>query len=133
VKRTAFILLLTIGIAACKKLPQPEPLHPEDICAICKMAVTEQHFAAQALLPNGDYVKFDDIGCLMNYSHRPKLDSIWFGDYELEKWIRADSAYLLKTDSVRTPMGYGVLAFSNLDSFQLAIKNLNGKQITLEK
>ena len=130
------MFLLSIALllcAGCKKSSQPEPLHPEDICAVCKMAVSEQHFAAQALLPNGDYVKFDDVGCLMKYQPLPKKDMIWLGDYLTTQWVRADSALILKTDSIRTPMGYGILAYASQDSFDLAIKNLHGLQVQLHQ
>ncbi|MDK9699114.1 MAG: nitrous oxide reductase accessory protein NosL [bacterium] len=114
----------------CKPQPKPEPLQREDICVVCKMAVSDQRFAAQAILPNGEYVKYDDIGCLIEDKNRAQPNRVWVGVFDTKQWVRGDSAVFVATAGVRTPMGFGFLAFATKQQAEQLLAKHGGKIIT---
>lgn len=129
------LLLVLVVLLSCKKGLAPRNLQPEDICAVCKMAVTKQNFAAQLILPNGDYAFFDDLGCLVDFLLKEESkgipqNKIWVADYLSTKWIRSDSAYYVYTAEIRTPMGYGFIAFQSKTQKDSILSLKSGKEIT---
>ncbi|RSD26705.1 nitrous oxide reductase accessory protein NosL [Mesobacillus subterraneus] len=94
----------------------------EDVCAFCNMKVyTEADpmgvFTAQAKTKDGEYVFFDDSGCLLNWPRRDEVEyeEKWVQDYLTSEWIEADSAIPVKAD-LKTPMKYGYAFFKDEDS-----------------
>ena len=108
--------LLLLSLSGCGKSDLgPVDLRPEDICANCKMAISERAFAAEILNREEIAIKFDDIGCLVHYiSNRTKMDEIsaWFvTDYPSKTWIDATKASYIRSNTIRTPMGSGIVAY----------------------
>lgn len=94
----------------------------EDVCAFCNMKVyTEADhmgvFTAQAKTADGEYVFFDDSGCLLNSERKDeiKYEEKWVRDYVTSEWIEADTAVPVKAD-LKTPMKYGYAFFTNQES-----------------
>jgi len=96
----------------------PEIHFGQDVCAACTMIVSEQRFAA-AIVPDdgrGDPLAFDDIGCLLAWERRhpdaPVL-ARWVHDHEGPDWLRAESAWYVRSPELRSPMGSGVVAVAD--------------------
>lgn len=121
-KMFALILILMFSLS-CKDKPVTGPediYYGEDICQRCKMIISEKEFAAEYTLPGGNVRKFDDIGCMIHYisggeegeTEWDDITAYYVKDYASGEWIDGDSAYYVWGESVKTPMGYGVIAFS---------------------
>ncbi len=81
-------------------------------CEECKMALSDPHYAAQVIDPNGQAYFFDDIGCAILWLRRqPWKDKArtWVNDVKTTGWIEAKKANWISGDP-RTPMGYGFAA-----------------------
>lgn len=105
----------------------------DDVCAFCNMKVyTETDpmgvFTAQAKSKDGDYVFFDDSGCLLNSPRRDEVEyeEKWVRDYVTAEWIDADSAVPVKAD-LKTPMKYGYAFFKDNESAEKFISENGDK------
>lgn len=116
-KRTIGLILLLV-LSSCGRSPDgPPEIHPEmDSCEECSMIISQPRFAAGYHSENGTPVLFDDVGCLMKHWKRqetkPEVSKLWVRDFETDEWIRASGAVFTHRDDVTTPMGYGILTFS---------------------
>ena len=94
----------------------PEINYGRDICIHCNMIISEARFAAAYRLPDGTEKKFDDLGGLLIHGHETgdlETAAVWVHDYETEEWLQAPAGFYVPTHSAHTPMGYGVVAFSD--------------------
>ncbi len=92
---------------------KPVDIFPEDMCASCKMAVSDQRFASEILSESGEVLKFDDPGCLEDYRRAHpdlKIAAQFVKDYEAGRWLRWEDAVIVTT-GLFTPMGSGKVAF----------------------
>jgi len=110
------LLAVAGSVAGCGATDiRPVDIFPEDNCAHCRMAVSNERFASEIIEQDGTALKFDDIGCLMNFkSKKPnlKIAAIYLKDYETKEWIPYERAAIVETD-VETPMGSGRVAFAD--------------------
>ncbi|MCX2728195.1 nitrous oxide reductase accessory protein NosL [Thermomicrobium sp. 4228-Ro] len=131
--RRAFLALALahLAAAACRKrgeLTPPDIRYGRDTCAECGMIISDPRFAAAAAAAKGDAVLFDDIGCLLRYREKqpPQWVAVWVHDYETEAWLNAERAWYLVSPALRSPMGYGIAAFSSVDAARSREAALNG-------
>jgi copper chaperone NosL len=102
-------------MAACgSRSPQPVEIEAADMCAQCKMAISEKRYAAEMADIDGNVMKFDNIDCMIRYVSGNDLKdkaAAWFVmDSNGEKWLDARQAFLVKSASIPGPMGSGILA-----------------------
>ena len=115
IKPAAFVLLLLL-IIACKggnkeQLPV-DFVWDRVACEECKMALSDPHYSAQVIDPNGRAYYFDDIGCAILWLRRQPWEDkarTWVNDLKTTEWIEAKKANWISGDP-RTPMGYGFAA-----------------------
>ncbi|GAM16112.1 nitrous oxide reductase accessory protein NosL [Mesobacillus selenatarsenatis] len=105
----------------------------DDVCAFCNMKVYEKAdpmgvFTAQAKTKDGEYVFFDDSGCLLNITRRDDIEfeEKWVRDYITSEWVEADSATPVKAD-LKTPMKYGYAFFKHNESAEKFISENSDK------
>lgn len=94
---------------------RPVEIFPEDNCAQCRMAVSDERFASEIISDDGEAFKFDDLGCMLKFRTKRndvRIAGIFLKDYETKEWIPYERATLIETD-VETPMGSGKVAFAN--------------------
>ena len=94
---------------------RPVDIFPEDNCAQCRMAVSDERFASEIISDDGGAFKFDDLGCMLKFRTKRndvKIAGIFLKDYETKEWIPYERAALIETD-VETPMGSGKVAFAD--------------------
>lgn len=113
----AFLLCLSVLVAyGCGPSDlRPVEIFPEDMCAYCRMAVSDHRCASEIIAEPREVLKFDDLGCLEAYrAGRQDLTiaAVFVMDYETKTWLRWEKAVIVKT-SVFTPMGSGKVAFAD--------------------
>ncbi len=118
-KAIAISFLLALALGACgttEATGPPEIDYGRDICEQCGMSIDDERFAAGYRLSDGTERVFDDVGGLLVFiKDSPELDDadVWVHDYETEMWVRSEDAYFVPTDEVTSPMGFGILCFSD--------------------
>ena len=113
---TAAFCVFILLIIACKggneeQLPV-DFVWDREACEECKMALSDPHYSAQVIDPNGQAYFFDDIGCAILWLQRqPWKDKsrTWVNDVKTKEWIDAEKANWISGDP-QTPMGYGFAA-----------------------
>lgn len=123
-------LPLLLLLAACAA-PAPFPIAlGEDGCDHCHMTLVDPRFVAEWLTSTGKPYRFDDIGCLAAFLAQGELSlgadgHAWVADFlHPGRWIPAEQAVYLRTDSLHTPMASGLIAVwadQPADSLQRAL------------
>lgn len=112
----AVILGAAALLAGCgPQAVRPVEIYPEDMCALCRMAISDQRFASEIVEENGTAHKFDDLGCLAQYRSRTKgleVAGVFLKDYETGDWV-PEAAGTVVEAGVSTPMGSGRVAFGD--------------------
>lgn len=109
-----------------------------DMCQRCQMIVSERHFAVQVINEEKKiYKMFDDLGCAIIWFEEEKIPwfnqaKIFINDASDGSWIDARTAYFTKNN--RTPMGYGISAYSkeNLPENKESITFNKAKEILID-
>lgn len=107
---------LSTLLACSAASPQPAPLDVgNEICASCRMPVSDASLAAQLVAPGEEPRFFDDIGCLRDYlsrSPQPRNAACFVADHRTRAWVRRDAAIYLRSD-IATPMGSHLTAYAD--------------------
>jgi copper chaperone NosL len=108
------ICLLLIAAGCGNQLPRPAEIEENDMCAQCKMAISEKQYAAEMVDRDGNVYKFDNLDCLVRYVSGHALKekaAAWFVmDSDGKQWLDSRQAFLVKSASIPGPMGSGILA-----------------------
>jgi copper chaperone NosL len=129
------LLLCALWLAGCGA-PKFEPVEiaAEDMCAFCKMAISERQYAAEFLNRDGDVFKFDDIGCLANYvaekQARDSVAAFYVVDFDSKRWLKAEEASFLASPNFHTPMGGGMVAYKDRSRAEAAAASNQGRLIS---
>jgi copper chaperone NosL len=132
IKTVTAATMMVLMMSSCSA--QPEPLKMGvDACDFCKMTLTDPKFGAEMITKKGRITRFDDIHCIKSYMAMGNfattdLKSIWLVDYANPgKLIEAEKAVLLKSGTLRSPMGGNVAAFSSSAALESVKKNNPGE------
>jgi copper chaperone NosL len=129
-------LLILFALSTCQSqvdLDQPPDIrYGEDVCERCNMIISEPRFAAAYYTAEGDARRFDDIGGMAIYhaEHQEDVAQFWVHDFQTEDWIIADQAFFVMSDTLHTPMGYGVVAFSDQAQAENLVSEVGGMLMT---
>lgn len=113
------LLLLGCAVLAGCSNGKPRPVDivlDEDSCDVCRMAVSQQRFAAEVVKTDGRALYFDDIGCLIEMSRSPGLPEgagVFVVDFNTNAWLDATEASYLHAKTLPSPMAYGLCAFGS--------------------
>ncbi len=112
----AILLAVGAGIsgAGCGH-PAPRPLvEGAEVCAHCHMTMVERRFAAELVSTTGRVTPFDDVGCLamgVIAADSNRIASLWAADFLApDSLVAVERMVFLRTDALRTPMNYGMIA-----------------------
>jgi copper chaperone NosL len=123
---------LSAFVAACSA-GAPEPVEiafNEEACHQCRMAISQQEFAAEIVTATGAVHYFDDIGCMgrwMADHHPPESSGLFVTDYDTRGWLDAQTAHYVRSDRLPTPMKHGLAAFETRSRADAAAKKLEGE------
>ena len=108
-KKFVFIFLV-FGITACKR--QFEPInYGHEACAHCKMTIMDRRFAAEILTSKGKAIKFDDLGCMLQYMRQEHFADhgagVFVADYSNPggQFLDASKAQYVQSEQLKSPMG----------------------------
>ena len=78
------------------------------------MIISEARYAASIVTVQGDVYLFDDIGDLLQYDleAEEQVHIYWVHDRNTEEWINAAKATFVLSPDLVTPMGWGLVAFT---------------------
>jgi len=130
----AFAMMTALFFTSCSTDPQ-RINYGKDACDFCKMNIVDARFSAQCMSTKGKSYQFDDIHCLVSFMKnggvwRNEIAGVYFSDFnDKDKWIKSDQALLFQSDSLRSPMGWNMTAFSTENSREDAFNKFNGKKL----
>ena len=119
------LLLLALGafVVLLRPAPRsgPEPLrYGRDACTRCRMLLGEPGFAGEMRDAHGQLTRYDDIGCLIRALQRAhgETPEAWVEDHASHRLVPLLRATLVSAvgstaGQIRTPMGYGIVAFAD--------------------
>ncbi len=117
-KKTTIIGLLIATLVACRVEPK-EIRFGEDGCAWCKMTVMDKRFAAELVTSKGKVYVFDAVECMLHYAeeqHNTEFKYRLVMTYDNPgKFSDILDVCVVKSDSIRSPMGEGLAAFSSCE------------------
>jgi copper chaperone NosL len=111
----------------------PIILYGQENCARCRMTISDARFAAAWRDPSGHETHFDDIGCmvLLVIERLPAAGTrFWVHDYLTEAWLDAPAASFVISESIRSPMSYGVAASATMQGAQQIVKGSTQVNVT---
>ena len=128
------LLLVTAGCGS--RSPQPVEIEAADMCAQCKMAISEKRYAAEMADLDGNVIKFDNIDCMIRYAsgHGQKNKAAaWFVmDSDGREWLDARQVLLVKSPSIPGPMASGVLAVKDRTAADGLAKRFSGQVLRFD-
>lgn len=78
------------------------------------MTMVDRRFGGELVSTTGKVTPFDDVGCLamgLIAADSARVSSLWVSDYlEPDSIVAVERMIFIRTDSVRTPMHYGIVA-----------------------
>jgi len=131
-------LALAFSLQACGS-DGPKPINfGNDQCAHCRMTVSDARFASQLVTTKGRAYSFDDVQCMVAFVKsggiaREEVARYYLPDYSNEnKLLPADGLFLLKSESLKSPMRGDIAAFANETDLEKVRKIHGGQRITWE-
>ena len=131
-----FVALL-FPLSACEPKPQ-EINYGGDQCEYCRMMITEPEFGSQALNHQGRSYKFDSVECMTAFNittEEPEnIHSLWVPNFlNRDEWLQASSAVYLHSETLRSPMGLFLSAYSNDESAQSMKQEYGGRIVSYDQ
>lgn len=120
----AFLLILSF-LTACFDTKPKKIFFGQDQCEHCKMSIVDPRFATQIVTDKGKAHKFDSIECMLAYAKNPS-NSSQAGQWKYyvpsfkdqNQWLQAEEAHFSILDSLKSPMGLGILAGSTAEEMR---------------
>lgn len=111
---------------------KPVELYPEDQCAQCRMAISNEAFASEIITRAGEVFKFDDLGCqekFLNEKSGLAIAAAYVKDYQTRAWIPREKSFIVAT-SIKTPMGSGKIAVADSTQARQFAEKYPAKDLT---
>ncbi len=131
--RAGFMLCASFcWMAGCSRRGiRPVDIFPEDMCAHCRMAISDKRCASEFVEKDGTVFKFDDFGCMTAYmkekQNRGDVVAFFVADYGGIGWINAADAHFVRSAQIVTPMGGGIVAYRDASMAEAAAARYQGK------
>jgi len=128
-----YVLIAFSGLLFWTCSVEPQPInYGSDACDFCKMTIVENRWASEIVTAKGRAYKYDAIECMMNYMNRKDISAdelalLLVDDYSQPGvLIDAYSATYIISDSIPSPMGAFLSAFSKKEDAELTVANKGG-------
>lgn len=120
-KAVLFVVVAVLLQACSSSVPGPAQVDTRnDMCAHCRMPVSDARLAGQIVAPGEEPRFFDDLGCLRDYlaahADLPAQSRVFVADYANGGWLPAGSAVYRRVAEIETPMGSHMIAFATADA-----------------
>lgn len=130
--RSLMLLTAATAISGCSSrtpLTPPKIHYGQDVCAKCKMIISEPAWAAAAIVEDADGMPnvhlYDDIGCMLAdpaVGPHAKVLARYVHDRKTQQWIPADAAIYVGSEKIQTPMAGHVAAYASRPDADAAAK-----------
>lgn len=129
-------LVLTLSTTLWGCAPADDGIHPpeiaygQDVSDGCGMIISDPAYAAASVLKDGTTHIFDDVGDMLKYHfERPDktVAEYFVHDYQTQEWLTADQAVFVQSDSLVSPMGYGLAAFATREAAEAFASEREGQ------
>ena len=133
--KAAMPLLFLTSISSCNTGPEPIKTGVDN-CYFCKMTISDARFGAEIVTTKNKVYKFDDVHCVLSYlgtkDIAPKnIKDIYITNYSgSHQLVNVNTALLLKSAELRSPMGGNIAAFDNADSLVTVQKRFSGNTVS---
>lgn len=135
--------LIRLGLAAAVLLPAgcggadgpPTVRYGQEGCARCRMIINDDRFAAALVTTDGDGLKFDEVGCLIEYrtAHPDSARAEWVRGYQTGQWHDARQAFFVHGPKLHTPMGSGLAAVPGREQADALAAELGGRVLRYDE
>jgi copper chaperone NosL len=129
-------IVTAILITGCEPKPQAIELG-SDQCAYCRMMITEQEFGSQVLNKQGRSFKFDSVECMAAFDlteEQMEVHSKWVPDFlNRDTWLPAEEASYLHSETLRSPMGMYLSAYSSREDAERMKEEYGGSILSYEE
>lgn len=113
------LLAFSAMLSACTR--ELDPIrYGTDAGAYCRMTIVEPRFAGSILTDKGRTLKFDAIECMANYVLQEEENGLSFSPDQIHASVDehgdllpVSNVFFVISDSVRTPMGGGIVAYDS--------------------
>jgi copper chaperone NosL len=131
-------MLMMLWVTSCAQgmaeIKPPDIRFGEDVCADCNMIISDPRFASAYAheISQGRYASlaFDDMGDMLAHAQKNpehKIVAWYVHDYTSQEWIDAEQAHFVLSESIRSPMGYGIAAHATLDGAESMAATIEGE------
>jgi len=132
VKKTVLQSMLLIGLLLSGCTSEPEPIrYGSDTCDHCNMQISDPRFGSELVTAKGKILKFDSIECLAAYSvrHTDSEGDLFVTDIETKELINKESAYFMKSEQLKSPMGLNLSAIGDSAAFSRNLEHFSGQKL----
>lgn len=142
-KNVRFFCVLMLGFVAllgaqsCGGNDGPKPIsYGKDQCAYCRMSVSDPRFGCQLTTDKGRALNFDDVQCMVAHVKKENIAAQEVANYYLpdyfndNKLLPIEGLYLLKSESLKSPMRGDVAAFASEADLEEAWQVHAGEVVT---
>lgn len=107
----------------------------QEACANCRMIISDERYAAALVTREGETLKFDDLGCLIQHESagcRPTT-TYWVRDFQGNGWLNARAAAFVHSRRIVSPMGFGLAACSTSQAAAEAAKEAGSRMLRFDE
>ncbi|MCB9841115.1 MAG: nitrous oxide reductase accessory protein NosL [Phycisphaeraceae bacterium] len=117
-------------------LAAPEILLGRDTCTVCGMAVSDGRYAAAVVVRHqgrDQTLLLDDIGELPAVTIPPHDQvALFVRDESTQRWLVAEAAHYVRSEALRTPMGFGVAALATPEQAEARRAEIDGELLAFD-
>jgi copper chaperone NosL len=126
----AALTLASLSACGAQAPGPPEIVVDRSACSHCRMFISEPVYAAAYQAPDAEARVFDDIACLLAAA-RAETGPLryWVHDAADGEWIDGDTAVLVRSPEIRTPMAGGIIAFRTRAAADAAAARHHGRVV----
>lgn len=132
---TTASVFLMLTLNSCSTEAEPIKFG-KDNCHFCKMTISDIHYGAEIVTKKSKVYKFDDTHCIVAFIKSNAIDQSQIGQIYLVDFsgngnlINANTAYLFKSEELRSPMGGNISAFNNQEGVDNISKQYKGNSLS---
>lgn len=126
--------IFLFAITSCNTKPEPFK-YGKDICDDCNMSIMDGKFGGEVITKKGKLYKFDDIHCLVHFIksgniNEADIKQTYFINYKGSDFIDANSAVLITSPELKSPMNGNTAAFVNQQEAEKKANEVHGKIVS---
>ena len=122
---------ISVLFVSCSSGPRPIRVG-QDACTFCKMTVSDKKFGAEIVTDKGKVFVFDDLHCMAAYlkeNQQASNSDFYIVNFENGELLPKDKAFILKSESLRSPMGSNMAAFSSKEALEKFSSSFPGQAV----